>query len=302
MSSTGKTRVWLALENLQITGSFKVRGALLALHAAHASGVRRVATSSAGNHGAGVAHAANVLGLEAVVVVPASAPARKVAAMKERGAVVLSVDGNYDDAEDEAKALARDESIPFVSPYDDEDVLAGNGGSLAWEIAGALGRVPERVVAPIGGGGLACGLAWGLAAAAGEDPRLSRRVWTVQGERSAAFALSLERGGAVKALAPSGPTLAEGLEGGISTSAFARVSGVVQGVTVVSEAQIEAAMRDAWRRLGLRLEGSAAVGLAMALSRDGQEPTVSGDTVIVLTGRNVDDRVFHRVVGGMGPC
>jgi threonine dehydratase len=106
----------------------------------------------------------------------------------------------------------------------------------------------------------------------------------------------------MESLAPCGPTLAEGLEGGISTPGFLRVAGVVQGVTVLSERLIARSMRDAWERYGVRLEGSAAVGLALASSPNTRVPTLPGDTVIVLTGRNVDDETHQRVVAGWGPC
>ncbi|MBI5535422.1 MAG: pyridoxal-phosphate dependent enzyme [Deltaproteobacteria bacterium] len=288
---TGSTRLILALENLQITGSFKIRGALSALDAARRAGATGVVAASAGNHGIGVARAARLFGMSATIVVPETAAKAKIAKIRAEGAELAFTAQGYDAAEALGRELASRRGLPWISPYDDVDVLAGNGSSLAFEIVDALGKVPEHVLVPIGGGGLATGMAWGLAASAGEDPRKTRRVWTAQSEASAAFALSLERGSAVEQLATSEKTLADGLEGGISATSFARASSVVAGVSVLAEARIAFAMALIHYRLGLRLEGSAAAALVPAI--DGLPPLIrGGDLVIVLTGRNVDRAVF----------
>jgi threonine dehydratase len=286
--------VVLALENLQITGSFKIRGALCALDALRRTGGSAVIAASAGNHGIGVARAARFFGMSATIVVPELAPEAKIGRIRAEGAELVYTPGGYDAAETRAKELACSTGADWISPYDDLNVLTGNGSSLAFEIVDALGKVPEHVLVPIGGGGLATGMAWGLAASAGEDPRRTRRVWTVQSEASAAFALSLERGVAVEQLAASERTLAEGLEGGISAASFARASSVVAGVSVLTEARIAFAMALFQDRLGLRLEGSAAAALVPAL--DGLPPLIrGGNLVIVLTGRNVDRTVFDNL-------
>lgn len=297
----GRCRVWLALESLQVTGSFKVRGALCALASAREARRRGVVAASAGNHGAGVAHAARMLDMQACIVVPETTPERKLQAMSLPGVTVERVAGGYDDAERRALQLASERGLPFVSPYDDPLVAAGNGGSLGFEIVDALGHVPERVLAPVGGGGLATGLACALAQAAG-DPLVERnRVWTAQTEASPAFALSLKSGRAVETLEPSGPTLAEGLEGGISARSFARTAKVVGGVSVVTERDVADAMHKLWQLFGLRVEGSGAAALApLLLAR--KPAQVEGDLVVVLTGRNVDDEVFRRVVDGRVAC
>jgi len=297
----GTCRVWLCLENLQVTGSFKVRGALSAMATARDEGRSVVVAASAGNHGAGVAHAAQVLGMEAVIAVPEGAPERKLREMRKAGVKIERVPGGYDHAEVHAKRLAKQRSLPFISPYDDVRVAAGNGGSLGFEIVAALGRVPEHVVAPIGGGGLASGLAYAMAREAGEVPGRTKRVWTAQSACSPAFAYSLESKRAVEALEPNGPTLAEGLEGGISLGGFARVAPVVAGVSVVSEREIASAMNQLWQTLGIRVEGSAAAALVPVIA-ECPKPSFNGDLVVVLTGRNVDEDVFRRVADGAGPC
>lgn len=274
-------RTWFALECLQPAGSFKIRGALVALARAKERGVPRVVAASAGNHGIGVAIASQALGVEATIVVPRTAPRKKLEAIRARGADVLEEGEGYDAAEAFAMALAKERGLPFVSPYDDVDVVAGNGGTLALEIEDTLARHGAKasaVLAPFGGGGLATGLACGFGP--------SRIVWGVQSEASPAFALSLERGAAVTTL-PFAETLADGIEGGIAEAAFARAAGVCAGVVVVSEREIAAAMKAAFA-MGLVVEGSAAAALAPTLGAMPAEIDTSGEVVVVLTGRNVD--------------
>ncbi len=284
--SSGGTQIHLALENLQTTGSFKVRGALCALDALRRQGAERVVAASAGNHGAGIAHAARVLGMQATVFVPAGAPASKASRIEGEGATIVRVPGGYDAAEAAARAAEEREAIPFVSPYDDDHVLAGNGASLGFELIRCHGRIPDAVVVPIGGGGLASGMA--LALARHEGVGAPRRVWTVQSEVCAAFALSVSQGEAIETMEASAPTLADGLEGGISARAFARAASCVAGVSVVSEAMIGRAMQLVRTRLDLRIEGSSATVVALAM---GGLPSDlrGGDAVLLLTGRNVKE-------------
>lgn len=300
-----RARLWLACESLQITGSFKVRGALFALDALRGTGAPvEVVAASAGNHGAGLAYAASVLGARATIVVPKTAARTKVDKIASYGAsVVYAAEPGYDGAEREAIDLARARGVPYVSPYDDLDVIAGNGASLGFEIVRALGRVPDAVVCPIGGGGLATGIACALAReAGGAEPR----TFGVQTDASPAFALSLERGAAVTELPPA-ETLAEGLEGGLPERAFARLRAVIGGTFVVPERAIAEAMRYAARAIGLVLEGSAAAAIAPVVATPDADETLARvldasrratpadahdgairDVVFVLTGRNVD--------------
>jgi threonine dehydratase len=284
----GGLRIWLALECMQVTGSFKVRGALLAMESLVAASPGRtveVIAASAGNHGIGVAFAAKAMGAKATIVVPRGAPKTKTDKIAGYGAtVVLAQSTGYDDAEAEAIELARTRGLPFLSPYDDLDVLVGNGASLGFEIARALGKDPDVVYAPIGGGGLATGLACALS---------SSRVWGVQSEASCAFAQSLESGVAVTTLPPA-ITFAEGLEGGISVRGFARAAATLAGAIVVTEEELARAVTFAYREMGLMLEGSAAVALAPVLAPNVDE--VDGDLVVVLTGRNVDPERLAQIV------
>jgi threonine dehydratase len=316
-------RVWVALEALQVTGSFKVRGALLALErriaeakakatATHSkSGPFTILAASAGNHGVGVAHAARVLGAKAEIVVPKGAPRTKVDKIREAGATVIeSSSAGYDEAEAEAIRIAERRGLPFLSPYDDLDVLAGNGASLGFEIVHALGRVPERVFCPIGGGGLATGLASAFDYERRQRTGEGRRgiVVPVQSEASCAFAMSIERGGNAVTELPPKPTLAEGLEGGISERAFIRARALIDNAIVCTEDEILAAMKYIKAALGgLVVEGSAAVAmvpelpempslslLGLGLDLDSADFKVAmsesqtADVVIVLTGQNID--------------
>jgi threonine dehydratase len=290
----GHVRIWLALESLQVTGSFKVRGALAALlHAKEIHGdAVHVMAASAGNHGAGVAYAAQALGLKATVVVPEAAPEAKRARIRAYGAeLAVFPSPFYDDAEAHAIARAKDEGAVFISAYDDPWVATGNGGTLGLEIAAALGHRPAAVLCPVGGGGLASGLGWALSVGGDREDGETTQVWGVQSEASPALARSLETGRAVTRLTEESETLAEGLEGGISERAFERVRRLVAGVVVVGERKVAAAMSFAHKELGLVLEGSAAVSLVPVLNGlpEALVPQESSaDIVVVLTGRNVD--------------
>ena len=276
-----------------MTGSFKVRGALFAMARAKQAGVRHVVAASAGNHGAGVSYAANVLSMRATVVVPSTAPMvkrDKIAAYG--GNLVVSTSEHYDGAEAEAKALAISTGAKFLSAYDDEDVVLGNGASLGFEIVRSMGGVPDRLLAPFGGGGLTTGLSWAMEDECDSDSG-DRRVWGVQSEASPAMEMSLAQNAAVELLVPS-PTLAEGLEGGIAKAAFERARAVVAGVVVVGEAQIAVCMRYAQSELGVAIEGSAAVSLAPVLAGL-PDAMRGGDVVIVLTGQNVDQERLEQI-------
>jgi threonine dehydratase len=281
---SGATRVWLALEQLQVTGSFKVRGALVAVSRAMDRG--RVVTASAGNHGSAVAYAACVLGASATVVVPRMVSAATRDRIQRYGAeLVVAASNRCADAEALAKEIAMTQGATYVSSSDDVDVALGNGASVGFEIVRALGGVPERVLAPFGGGALSIGLAWALAA--DTEGQVERGVWGAQSEAACAMAMSLERGSAIETVdAPRG-TLADSLARGVSPDAFDRARAALAGVVVVTEAQIASAMSHAHVDMGLVLEGAAAVALAPVLFGL-PEPLRGGDIVVVLTGRNVD--------------
>src|SRR5208283_659242 len=185
--------VWLKLESLQITGAFKIRGAWFRLSQLtadeRASGIL---TCSAGNHGKGVAYAAKELAIRAIVCVPSSVDRAKYEGMAALGAEVrLSEFEGYDDTQAWAEQQALDEGRPFISPFDDIGIMAGNGGTLAVEI---MEQLPESstFIVPVGGGGLSAGLAFHVKA-----NRPGATVIGCQHEQSPGLQLSLEAGRAI---------------------------------------------------------------------------------------------------------
>lgn len=265
--------VWLKLESLQPTGSFKVRGALAALSAL--GGDAEVVTASAGNHGLGIAWAATALGRRATVVVPETASPAKVEALERFDARLVRHGSGYDEAEARALELAV-AGADYVSPYNDTHVIAGQA-TIGREIAAQLSG-PLTVICPLGGGGLASGLGlWASSSRAGV------RVVAVEARRSQAFRTALDAGRIVPI--DPGPTLADGLGGNIEAGSvtFELVREHVAEVAVAEEDEIEDAVRFMAVAAGLVVEGAAAAGVAAV--RGGGE--VDGCTVVVITGRNI---------------
>lgn len=267
----------LKLESLQLTGTFKLRGACLKLDSlSQEERGRGVVAASAGNHGLGVAAAARVLGVRVEIFVPQATAAIKQRGIAARGAEIVVVGAGYQEAEDAALARAAATGKVFVSPFDDPTVMRGNGGLLAEEI---LEQAPEtrRILCPIGGGGLVAGIALAMAGRGVE-------VVGVQPEVNCAMHDSLRLGRALVRY-DGGETLAEGCEGAVAESTYAicRDHGVT--VSLVSEASIARAVARAYR-LGFVVEPSAAVPLAAVF--DGVIAP-AGPTAIVITGGNVDD-------------
>lgn len=282
---------WLKLENLQLTGSFKLRGAWFRLsRLSDEERARGVATCSAGNHGMATAFAAAELGVSAKIYVPSSVDRAKLDGMRALGAdVVRSAFVGYDDTLRWALDQARGEGRVFVSAFEDDAIMAGNGGSLAVE---TLRQVPgaRRFVVPVSGGGLAAGFAWVA----------KRRVpgaWLVgcQHVESPALRLSLDRGEAVTEM-PGIETLAGGIEGGIGARNFEVIATRVDEVALVSEREIWHAT--AWLLAEHRylVEPTGAVTLAACLS--GKLAPRTDETVVVLSGRNVARSSVERILEG----
>jgi threonine dehydratase len=286
----GATRVWLALEALQVTGSVKVRGALVSVDAHRARG--HVVAATANNHSIAVAYAAGVLDLLATVCVPRNAPPHVCAKIRTYGAeIVFSHSERDEDAAALGQSIALAYGATFVSPHDDVEIVRANGASLGFEIVRALGGVPERVLVPFDGGAVATGLALALAAeSAGKG---AHSVWGVQSEASCSMALALEAGryvGRAAPLAPHGRGGARSLYGGL----FSRAAASVGGIVVVSESEVGAAMEHAHNEMGLVIERRAAAALAPVLFGL-PEAVRGGDLVVALTGRNVDSECADSV-------
>jgi threonine dehydratase len=277
-------RVWLKLETLQPTGSFKMRGALAAMAAAPEG---RVVTASAGNHGIALARAAVLLGREATVVVAADASRAKVDRLRSLPVRLVQRGKGYDAAERAALDLAS-RGATFVSPYNDPDVIAGQrtlGLELDTRFEGGL-----TVVVPVGGGGLLAGLA--LWAAERGDVRMIG----VEAAASTAFSASLAAGRVVDV--PIGETIADGLAGGLEAGSvtvdIVRDSGAVEMVTV-GEDELLAAVAHLHREHGVVVEGAGAAAVAAIRSR--RVEASDGPVVALATGRNVTDEVLLRALG-----
>jgi threonine dehydratase len=280
--------VWLKLETLQPTGSFKVRGGLAAVAAAAERHlVSRLVAASAGNHGLGLAYAADRLGADATVVVAETASAPKVAALERFSVELVRHGRTYDEAEALALRLAREGGGRFVSPYNDPDVIAGQA-SLAGEL---IEQVPGlgTVVVPVGGGGLASGI---CLATEGRDIR----VVGVESEQSASMTAAIAVGRAVPVTV--GTTIADGLAGNIEAGSVTVEICRARGVEMlqVSEEEIRAAIRFLAFEHGIVAEGAGAV--AVAALHSGRIIPDGRPSAVVVTGRNIAPRLLSSILAG----
>lgn len=289
LSPDGVRRVWLKLETLQPTHSFKVRGAMNAVAALFADGdTPRLVTASAGNHGAALSWAAAQRGVPLVVFTPRGAPAAKLERIAAAGADLRAVAADYDEAERLAIAWARETGARYVSPYNDPLVIAG-AGTIGLEIAAQVSAVTE-VIVPLGGGGLLAGVALALRAAAP-----STRIVGAEATASPAFTTALR----ANAITPFevGPTLADGLAGNLEPGSitFDLARELVTAVVTVDEPSLRRAMRRLLEIEHVVAEGAGAIGVAAFESGAAGPGSGPGDTVIVVSGANVDVSVLREV-------
>jgi threonine dehydratase len=265
-------------ENLQQMGAFKARGASNAIFSRSAADLRAgVVTHSSGNHGAAVARAARLRGVPARVVMPHNSSAAKLAAVRAYGGEVILCEPNVAAREAAAARIVAETGAVFIHPYDDPDVIAGQG-TIALEL---LEQVPQLqwLLCPIGGGGLTSGLAVATRAL-----RPDIRVVAIEPAGADDAYRSFRSG----VLAPPGPTatIADGLRGALSARTLALIRAHVSDIVTVDEAAIVRAMRELWQQLRIIVEPSSAVAFAAVLER---KLDVQGAHVgIVLTGGNVD--------------
>lgn len=282
LSSIADGSVFLKIESLNLTNSFKIRGAwnaALRLSEDLDRDIQVIVAASAGNHGRALALAAEALGMACVIFTPASAPVTKQEAIRRHGAV-LNCDGkDYDDAERLAKKFADTEGGVYISPYNHPDVVAG-AGTIGLEIVETMPAF-DVVVVPIGGGGLASGVGLAIKAAAPDATMVGVEV-----EASSPFRLSLEAGH-ITAITPR-PSLADGLVGNLEagTITFPLVKQVVDYAVTVSEDELARAMRGLATEERLIVEGAGAAAVAAIMAGKASAP---GQRVIALvTGGNVD--------------
>jgi threonine dehydratase len=285
-AGTGGPRVLLKAESLQAVGSFKIRGAYHAMSTLSAEErVRGVVTHSSGNHAQGVARAARLLGIRATIVMPSDAPAIKRARVEADGAEIVTVGPASGDREAMADRLAAERGLVLIAPYDDDRIIAGQG-TVGLEIAE---DVPDlaAVLIPIGGGGLASGVAVAVRAL---HPQA--RLVGVESELAADAQESLRTGRIARWQASrTGRTIADGTRSqSIGRRPFAHLSRLLDDVVTVTEAEIAATVRLIAEESRLVVEPSGALAPAAARYRAGEAGvgSLTGTVVAIVSGGNVD--------------
>lgn len=284
--------LYLKWENQQITGSFKARGALNKVLTLQPWEIERgIVTASAGNHGQGVALAGKLVGAPVTVFASESASPLKLQAISAYGAELHLVPGGYGEAEQAGLEFARTHQKTWISPYNDGQVIAGQG-TLAMEVRAEIPRDETLTwVVPCGGGGLISGIGAAVHTSLINAP--SDRLIGVQSEASP-FMYALYYHGS-QAGAKELPSLADGLAGPVEEGSITipLVRKYVDAMVLVSEAQIVEAIRFAWERYRQRIEASGAASLAAVLS--GIIP--DRPALVVITGGNIQAEVHRQLIG-----
>ena len=286
-SDIAGTKVWLKLECLQTGGAFKLRGAtnrLLQLSPQERQ--RGVVAFSSGNHARGVAIAARRLGIRAIIVMPADAPQVKIEGTRGEGAEIIFYDRRTESREEIAARIAGESGATVVPSFDDVAIVAGQG-TAGLEIVEQLGRSPARIIVPCGGGGLASGIALAVPDAG---------IVVVEPEGWEDMARSLERGEIVPVDPDAPNTFCDAImTPRVSPITLRILSDRHAQAASVTDAEVADAIRFAWARHDLIVEPGAAVGLAALLS--GKIPPME-DTVVILSGGNVDPALHARIIAG----
>ena len=279
--------IYLKCENLQITGSFKIRGAYYKMsRLTDEERAKGVVACSAGNHAQGVALAAKKSGIKSVICLPDGAPISKVEATKSYGAEVCLVDGVYDDAYKKALSLRDEQGYTFIHPFDDEDVIAGQG-TIGVELIEQLPDI-DAVIVPIGGGGLISGIAYTL-----KTLKPDIKVYGVQAAGAASMKGSVDFG-AIQELS-SVSTIADGIavkKPGVNTFNFC--SQYVDKIVTVTDDEISAAILALMEQHKLVTEGAGACAVAAAMF--GKVDISGKKTVCILSGGNIDVTILSRVI------
>lgn len=283
LSDRSGGRIVLKAENLQRTGSFKIRGAMNKVASLGASAASGVTAGSAGNHAQALAFAARVASIPCEIFVPANAPLAKMAACRGYGAAVIEGGDTLEDAVSAARRRAEANDMHFCHPYDDPLVVAGQG-TLGLELIEDVNDL-HTVVIPLGGGGLAAGVAMAVKR---HDPHI--RVIGVQIETCAPYVTGTPPIGAVLTLADGIAVKAPG------TITRPLIEHWLDDIVTVSEDAVADAMMVLMERSKLFVEGAGAVGVS-ALLTGAVRPTATGTTCVVLSGGNVDLGVVPGLIG-----
>ena len=294
LSELCKGNVFLKWENQQLTGSFKIRGVInKLLSLTPEEKAKGVMTASAGNHGQGVAYGAQKLGFHAEIVVPTSTPKVKVEGIRQCGASLLLYGDTYSEAEKKAKELAVKEGHLYISPYNDERIVAGHG-TIGLEILNDLPTV-DVVIVPVGGGGLIGGISVAV-----KNQKPTTRVIGIQSTASPVMYESLKAGKIVAAHRHERYTIAEGLAGAVEEGSitFGIAQKYVDEVTLVREEWIRQAVYLLWKNEKQVVEGSGAAGVGWLMENKNR---FAGKTVaIVITGGNIDQTLFDAILAEEG--
>ena len=281
------TQLYLKTENLQVTGSFKVRGAYYKISQLNEEQKKAgIIACSAGNHAQGVALAATKMGIRSTVCMPDGAPLSKVEATRRLGAEICLVKGAYDDAYAKALEIQKETGATLIHPFDDEQVVAGQG-TIGLEV---LEQLPdaEAVIVPIGGGGLISGVAFAIKSL---NPNI--KVYGVQAANAPSMAQSRKEGKQITL--NTAATFADGIAvkhpGDLT---FALTQQYVDDVVTVSEDEIAAAILTLMEKQKLVAEGAGAVSVAAALFH--KVPIQGKKTVCILSGGNIDVNILSRVI------
>lgn len=279
--------LFLKPENLQITGSFKVRGSAYKIsRLSEEEKARGVIACSAGNHAQGVALAASKNGIKSIICLPDSAPISKVEATKGFGAEVCLVKGCYDDAYQKALELRDQEGYTFVHPFDDEDVIAGQG-TIALEITKDLDNI-DAVIVPVGGGGLISGIAYTI-----KQIRPSVKVYGVQASGAPSM-YNAVRDKKIECL-ESVHTIADGIavkQPGENT--FKYVSDYVDDIALVTDDEVSSAILGLIEKQKMIAEGAGATSVAAAMFE--KFPIKGKRVVSIVSGGNIDVTSLSRVI------
>lgn len=282
-----ESQIYLKPENLQYTGSFKLRGACYKIACLTEEEKKKgVIACSAGNHAQGVALGATKNGIDSLICLPAGAPISKVEATKRYGAKVCLVPGVYDDAYQKALELKEEKGYTFIHPFDDEYVIAGQG-TIGLELLNQLPDV-EAVIVPVGGGGLISGVAFAL-----KSLKPDVKVYGVQAQGAASMLRSIED--AHRECLPSVSTVADGIavkEPGEITFDICRK--YVDGIVTVTEDEICAAILALMEQQKLIAEGAGAVSVAAAMFN--KVPVAGKKTICLVSGGNIDVTILSRVI------
>lgn len=282
-----KCNIWLKPENLQITGSFKVRGAYYKIsQLSEEEKQRGVIACSAGNHAQGVALGATSCGIKSLICLPEGAPISKVEATRRYGAEICLVPGVYDDAYQKALQLRDEYGYTFVHPFNDENVIAGQG-TIGLELLDQLPDV-DVVLVPIGGGGLISGVAFAIKSL---NPNI--KVYGVQASGAPSMFNSIEHH-AIERL-PKVHTIADGIavkEPGNLT--YEICEKYVDGIVTVTEDEICAAILALMEQQKLIAEGAGAVSVAAAMFN--KVPIEGKNVICLVSGGNIDVNILNRVI------